>query len=148
MQGLKTQYDNPPSAPRIIKLQPAPAGMSSARYMAMRLYLVFRAMDIETRNSLTILVEADNPTSIMPAVRKYWLNYTKGLMRDRASTLDRSKIDILTREICQMQEMRFRVGQPIDECGVWFVETAINNLLRLESQSGFEPEVSSCPIDI
>lgn len=62
----------------------------------------------------TVIVLADNPSGLMPAVRKQWARLTRMVQRERSSTLDAVLILELTNKISRMQNMQF-TAKPLGE---------------------------------
>lgn len=75
------------------------AGADLARHLLSRQHL-----------GKTVIV-CDKPVIVMSVIRKYWLKFSRGLQRERSSTLNAEKILQLTYDITHMQHMGF-VARP------------------------------------
>lgn len=66
-----------------------------ARHMCARMY------------SGKIVIVADKPTGLLSSLRKQWLQLIRDLQKQRASTLDPTRINEITGRIAHMQQTRF-----------------------------------------
>jgi hypothetical protein len=61
-----------------------------------------------------IAVVTDKPIVLLSATRKQWLKLTRRTRRDRSSTLNTTKVAVLTQQIAWMQTLRFTATAPTD----------------------------------
>ncbi len=65
-----------------------------------------------------VCVVTDKPKDLMPAVKKQWYKIIRKVQRQRAGTLDATKILMYTEQIAHMQTMEFVANPPDDFIGV------------------------------
>lgn len=85
--------------------------------VAMRLYKVYRGTELA-------IVAVNNPSGVMPAVRKVWLSLIRQLRNDKSRTLSSVRITELAHDIERMESMQFAIGWPSEGIGVAFIEPA------------------------
>lgn len=61
-----------------------------------------------------VVIVADNPTSLLPALRKQWLKLMRKVQKERASTLNAERIYELSETVASMQNLRFTIAWPPD----------------------------------
>jgi hypothetical protein len=59
-----------------------------------------------------VTIVADNPSTLLPALRKQWLKLMRKIQKERASTLNAERIFELNEMVVQMQSLRFSTSWP------------------------------------
>lgn len=62
-----------------------------------------------------VVIVCDNPQALMSAVRKQWLKICRQVQRERASTLDTTKVLELVDMLGRMEALRFSAKPPSEE---------------------------------
>ena len=78
-----------------------------------------------------VVIVADSPNSLLPALRKQWLKLMRKVQKERASTLNAERIYELSEMVASMQNLRFTATWPPDgykSADVYIV--TIDELLR------------------
>src|SRR6266702_4549119 len=78
-----------------------------------------------------VIVVTDKPRELCSATSKQWMKLMRKVMRQRASTLNATRVVELTYQICYMQNLRLSARQPNDylEAGVTFATA--DDLIRV-----------------
>ena len=77
-----------------------------------------------------IVIIAENPSALLPPLRKQWLKLARKVQVERAKTLDGGRIKELTLIVATMQTMRFKAGWGDDPTGADVYVASIDQLMQ------------------
>lgn len=81
-----------------------------------------------------VVIVAERPVTMLPALRKQWLKLQQKVKRERSSTLDAVRILELSQQLARMQSMAFTAKALIDEPRADVLIATIDDLLRWPPQ--------------
>lgn len=95
------------------------------------------------------VIVADNPSSLLPALRKQWLKLMRKVQRERASTLNAERIYELSEVVTHMQNLRFSTAWPPDGYKPADVYIAtIDELLRWAPEAECRTVYVTCEVEL
>lgn len=77
-----------------------------------------------------IVIVAENPSALLPPLRKQWLKLARKVQVERAKTLNGGRIKELTSIVATMQTMRFKAGWSDDPIGADVYLASVDQLLQ------------------
>lgn len=96
-----------------------------------------------------VVIVANNPSSLLPALRKQWLKLMRKVQKERASTLDAERIFELNEMVTHMQSLRFSTTWPPDGYNTADVYIAtIDELLRWAPEAECRTVYVTCEIKL
>ena len=94
-----------------------------------------------------IVIVADNPSTLLPSLRKQWLKLMRKVQKERASTLNAERIFELNEMVIHMQSLRFSTTWPPDgykPADVYI--TTVDKLLRWAPEAECRTVYLTCEV--
>ncbi len=96
-----------------------------------------------------VVIVADNPISLLPALRKQWLKLMRKVQKERASTLNAERIFELNEMVIWMQTLRFTTTWPPDPYKAVDVYIAtVDELLRWAPEAECRTVYVTCGVEL